>query len=1390
LQTGKQNRFTKIGKLVTRRKYAVLVVWMLILVLVLPFILDLSGVVSLQMNNASDKSLESQQASDIISEQFASTVSNDTLMIVVSSSNASSLQTQDFIHRVIAGIESNPSISNLENVTSIYSVLIPALNQTNQGAYLSYDNANLTYNLLYGVPTAYMTIWSTAYNQTRDSLAEGIVQANQGVYMALENANLTYNLLYGVPTAYMTVWATAYNQTQDTLASGLSQTNQGVYMAFDNANMTYNLLYGVPATYLNIWSQTYAQTQNTAASNQAAYSQSITILNQTDPANFAQYTKPLLDSFNGMWMGSFQNPAMQQYTPVERASAVSTQVNQIYIGTLGSNETAKAFATALTSTFSLQDFLANDASQNAVKLRDFSIQFVTNSSGSSREFVSAACDLGRTPSAASLGALSENVIWNPQSYNMGQDFLSTLNGVAYNQTASIMSQADPAAYVQYTSHLVDLFNSAWVQTFQSSATRQYAPTQRAAAASTQANQQYINSYLGANETAKAFATAVASAFSLQDFLTNSETQNNGKLLNFTIGYVAQSANSSTEFVNAAYALGKTINSNALATLVEGIIWNPQTYDMGQEFLSMFNEVSYNQTAIVLKEADLEAFNQYTSHLLDLFNASWCQSFQNPASLRYTPEQRATAAIEQASNQYIDAYLGENKDFGTAITQTFSLQDFIANNTQQIAQKLRSFAVGYVSNQSGMSPIFVDATFALGRNCTEASLRTLASNVIRNPDGYHVGEQLTSGINSLVSPSRDVTLISIGLTGSNVTTLTTVRDIIKSELAKDPGDVSSALVTGKSALDSDFGASATQDLEFILPVTIVLLIVATGLFFRSIVTPLVTLGTIGVGLGISQIFIVIIGTYVNQVDFMIPTVLLTVLLGVGTDYSIFIIARHREELINGLSMKDAIVKSVTWAGESIATSGMTVIISFLGLAITSMVLLQTLGIIVGVSIIVALLVSLTLVPTLAAILGGRLFWPTSGARFQRYAESTRRKSSQKAGYFTRSGAFSVKHAKVLILVAVVITVPMFYAFTAATPTYNFLGGASKELESIKAMNSLSSSFGGGSLFPTYVVVTFSQPLVEANGALNMAELSSVQAISEQLLTYDGIKEILGPTMPYGTAIAYTNLTATNSLTSDYSAVLQNIGENNKTALITLNFQIDPYSNEALEEAQEIRTNLHINYDGKDNITGIYVGGTTGSMVDVKKVFDNQFNTILPIVTIGVAIVLFVVLGSLVLPLFAILSVLMSIVWTLAVTLLVFQTGFNYGILFITPMILLVLLLGIGMDYNIFILTRIREESAKGQKLNDAIVHAIEQTGGIITAAAIILAGSLGALMLSSNLLLKEMGFAFAFSILVDALVVRTYLVPAVMSALGKWNWYNPLSRKKKGNAPLSSEEKLQ
>jgi RND superfamily putative drug exporter len=440
----------------------------------------------------------------------------------------------------------------------------------------------------------------------------------------------------------------------------------------------------------------------------------------------------------------------------------------------------------------------------------------------------------------------------------------------------------------------------------------------------------------------------------------------------------------------------------------------------------------------------------------------------------------------------------------------------------------------------------------------------------------------------------------------------------------------------------------------------------------------------------------------------------------------------------------------------------------------MIFLQTMGLIIGLGVIVTLLAALKFAPALTAILGDRIFWPNSGERFKKYADGVIEKNRHKGGYFARSGHFAVKHSKVVILIAIVLTIPSLYVYATTTQTYNFLGSASSSLESTSAYNSLTDAFGSGRMLPSYVVLTFSEPLIYSNGSFNHAELSVISEISSYLAYHEGIQEVAGPTMPYGKSVDY--LTVTNASDPlNYSGILMAIGADNQSALITVKFNGDPYSTQVMDYAEDIRSTLHVNYDDTTYVTGVYVGGTTGSMLDVRESFSVEFNQILPIVSICVALVLFFVLGSLLLPIFALASVFMSIFWTLAVTILVFQSAFSYGLLFMTPLILLVLLLGLGMDYNIFILTRVREEAAKGQPLKDAIVNAIEQTGGIITAAAIILAGSLGALMLSSNIMLKEMGFAFAFSILIDALVVRTYLVPAVMAEFGKWNWYNPIKR---------------
>ncbi len=1359
---GKINIFGKLGHLITKRKWSIIAVWILLLAIILPIVLTATGINSMTMNTSTESNAESTKAGDIITAQFQKSVSNNSLVIVISTKDASSLATQRFIDELTKKINESSTLSGLENITSVYSILIPALNGTNEGVYLAYNGGNLTYTLLYSVPTIYSSVWSAAYNQAQTQMASGLNQTNQGVYALIDNANMTYSLLYGLPAAYLNVWTTAYSQSHDQLAAGINQANQGVYLALDNANLTANLLYGGPSIYLQAWTTAYAHGATVDQANQAAYQAAHDTLQAADPASFAQYTGPLLDAFNTVWVQSFSSPdpTIQAYDPVSRAVYASTQTTQQYISSQ-TDPTQQAFLTGLTTALPFQDFIANTQEQNNAVLTNFAIQTVVDQSGgaSTPEFVTSAYNLGPNPSSATVESL----------------VISTLNEIAYDNTQTILASMVPPEYAQFVTPLLDGFNATWAGSFQEQSTQALPPDVRASLAANITIQGYISTALSGNSTMQTFVSALTRSSSLETFLSNTQDQNNAHIQDFSIHYIANQSSMSPSFVSAAYNLGKTPSNIALADLANKVIWYPQNYNQTTNFIATFNQVSYDQTKSILKSADASAFNDYTSHLLNLFNASWSQRVPNqPPSSTVWINQTASAASDAANVAFINEYLTDSKDFSTQVASALKLQDFLKANTAYTNSKIKDLTINYVANESGLSKELVTAIYNMGENATASALQTLASHIISNPDSYNVGEQFNSLLTGFISPSKDVTLISITFEASNERNVVALRDIVASQMAQNSADITGAKVTGTDAISYDFGQSTTSDLDVILPITIALLIIATGLFFRSVVTPIITLGTIGVGLGVSQIFPYLVGTYINQVDYTVTTVLMTVLIGVGTDYSIFILARHREERINGLPLFEAIKKSITWAGESIVTSGATVIISFFALATTSMVMLQTMGLIVGLGVIATLLASLTFAPALTAILGDRIFWPNSGERFQRYAKGILEKNNRKGGYFAKSGSFSVKHGKAIILVAVLVTVPAFYVYATTTPTFNLIGTASNSLESIAASNAMTDSFGGGRLMPTYIVVTFSHPIVDNNGTFNMGEMATLKSISAAIASHDELQEVTGPTMPFGEPVDYQTITnATDSTT--YNSMLSAIGADNQSALITVKFTVDPYSTEAMDCAKDIRSELHTNYDSAQNVTGIYLGGTTGSILDTRVTFENQFNAILPVVALGVGIVLFVVLGSLILPVFAILSVLMSIVWTLALTVVVFQSAFNFGLLFITPLILFVLLLGLGMDYNIFILTRIREEAAKGQKQNDAIVHAIQQTGGIITAAAIILAGSLGTLILSSNMMLREMGFAFAFSILIDALVVRTYLVPAVMSVFGKWNWYNPIKR---------------
>ena len=855
-----------------------------------------------------------------------------------------------------------------------------------------------------------------------------------------------------------------------------------------------------------------------------------------------------------------------------------------------------------------------------------------------------------------------------------------------------------------------------------------------------------------------------------------ETDSALKGLNQTIDVYSPLYSAIRGINGATYSAVK--GANASARLLLGVpalyfgAWL-QTYSKTGN-ISYANGAAFGYAAGTLSKANATAYNDYSSHVLSLFDSEWTSSWSNAqlASLNLTA--RASYATRLAGLEYVDNYMPASKSFDSALLRSITLAEYLDGSSVS-NPRIVSFGEGYISNSTGFSSEFVSAAYGLGRTFDNSSLYSLTGSILWKPGDYGVTSALSTLISSLVSPARDITLVTLNLDQSSNANVIALRSAVSSVLtnAGAGSGVQSAMVTGGDAISYDFGQSAMSDLSLILPVTIMLLIVATGVFFRSVLTPFVTLGAIGVALGISQVFIVLVATFIAKVDFTVPTILLTILIGVGTDYSVFILARYREERVNGSSVQQSIETSVTWAGESITTSGATVIISFLSLSFTSVEYLRTIGYVVGLGVLVALLVALTMVPAVVSMVGGRAFWPYSGERFTRYAVSVLEKLRMRRGYFSKSGAFAVKRAWILIVLMLVATGPALYVYSTTTPTFDFLSAAPANLESISASNQLTAAFGSGTLFPTYVVMTFSQPVV-TNHAFNSSEMGAVRQVTSYLQESPDVRNVTSPTLVYGHPVDYDRINfSTSGGARTLAGVLQSVGKDNKTVLFTINFSIDPDSAKAISDAQSMRQTLHSQYGSSDGVTGIYVGGETGSVLDTKNVFDSQFDTVVPIVAVGVALVLLVVLGSLFLPVFAVLSVLMSIIWTLAATELLFKQFYNFPLLFITPFFLFVTLLGLGMDYNIFILTRVREEATKGKPLNDAIVGAIEQTGAVITAAAIILAGSLGALMISSDLLLRQLGFSFAYAILIDALVVRTYLVPAVMSKIGRWNWYSPI-----------------
>ncbi|MFP4171099.1 MAG: MMPL family transporter [Methanomassiliicoccales archaeon] len=742
-----------------------------------------------------------------------------------------------------------------------------------------------------------------------------------------------------------------------------------------------------------------------------------------------------------------------------------------------------------------------------------------------------------------------------------------------------------------------------------------------------------------------------------------------------------------------------------------------------------------------------------SEYLEIFYPRW-----NASS---SPGEDFRRIVDLSAREYGQELGGEAGELVAVVNRELGLADWNDSAARE------SLAAQVVSDRTGAAHRVVGEVLDLGPSPSPGTLYDMARELAWNTplDNFPLPIPSALMADQVNPPANDTTLMYIQFQDLHAAedSVGMVKGIVHSTT----GDQVTALVTGGAAISEDMSDSMNRDLERIDPVAVVLILILIGLFFRSVVASSVPPMSIGLAIVISMALVFLIGEYLLAIHYSVLAVMITAMLGAGCDYCIFILSRYREERLKGENPESSVRTAVTWAGEAVATSGMTVMIGFGSLALGRFGLMRSMGIGLGLGILIALLVALTLLPSILTLLGDRLFWPT-----RLDGEERRTKGGDRVtAYFARSARFSVKHAKAIVLAALLISVPATYLALTLDTSYDFIAGM-PDNESKRGLEAMGDSFGEGRINPTLVAIDFSSPVFEG-GEFDLARLDRVESISQRLANLSNVREVTSPTRPLGEPIEYGNLSAYSDITAQqYRHLMRGmVGENDTSVLVTVVLTAESFAPESIDLVTEVRQVLS-SQASLGGVQATYVAGGTANMYDISTMVQEDFDTMRWVVVGGVYLVLLVVLGSVLIPLRLILTILLSISWTIALTMLVFIHLVGTPILWLMPMIVFVVTMGLGMDYDVFLTTRIREEVVRGYDDREAIVRAVEGTGKIITACGLIMSGAFASMMLSSTSLLQEFGFALAFAILLDATLVRIYLVPAIMVLLEGWNWWAP------------------
>ena len=568
------------------------------------------------------------------------------------------------------------------------------------------------------------------------------------------------------------------------------------------------------------------------------------------------------------------------------------------------------------------------------------------------------------------------------------------------------------------------------------------------------------------------------------------------------------------------------------------------------------------------------------------------------------------------------------------------------------------------------------------------------------------------------------------------------------------------VTGRSALDLDVRTVSAQDgsrFELgLLPVTLVILVLAFGALVAALL-PLTIIGIVATMMPMT-VFVLNLTTMIG--------------LGVGIDYSLLMVTRFREELARGSRRREAAERTVLTAGVAVFNSGLTVVVGFAALLFTPMVETRSVGVGGLVVVSVAVLLCTTLLPALLATLGRaidrprwlarRLTWYHAPQIWEKWARSLAR--------------HPVRALAVGSAVIAVLTLPVFW-IRIGLPARNWWP---PETEAGAGVETLSRMGVSGYITPIRVLVEVPQ----GRSITQAVTLRGLRALSDSMRHDPRVLDVRSPVdLEPGMSILsysllYSDLDSARARHKEFLDAY--LSRDDRVALVDLILQDTTSLTSAMAVVERARAVATSGAIKQLNGSRVLVGGYVAAAVDVQTEMLRRFPGLIALVLGATALMLAVAFRSLLVPMKAVLMNSLSVSATFGVIVLVFQHGIGAtlfrlsgpteAIFVMVPVLVFAVVFGLSMDYEVFLLSRIKEAFDRTGRNTEATMEGLSATASVITSAALIMIFVFGAFAFARVLVMQFLGFGLAFAVLLDATVIRMVLVPAFMQLMGRWNWW--------------------